>query len=163
MPSATVILDTPRLKLVLKTPEETRQAIDALDEYSRAQVSAEWLARLNAATSPDPFVHSFSIIRKDSGAMIGQCGFTGPPTRGILEIAYGVSKEEEGRGFATEAARALRDYSFTFKQVRTVCAHTLPTGIASQRILLKCGFRHVGDVIHPQDGTVSRFEYTEGS
>jgi RimJ/RimL family protein N-acetyltransferase len=163
MPPATVTLDTPRLKLILKTPEETRQAIDALDEHSRAQVSAAWLARLSAATSPDPFVHSFSIVRKDSGDIIGQCGFAGPPTEGVLEIAYGVSKDEEGKGFATEAARALRDYALTFAQVGIVCAHTLPTGIASQRILLKCGFKHVGDLIHPEDGTVSRFEYTSGS
>jgi RimJ/RimL family protein N-acetyltransferase len=161
MPGApTITLDTPRLKLILKTPEETRQAIDAMDEYSRAQVSAEWLARLNAATGPDPFVLSFSIVRRDSGAVIGQCGFAGPPAAGAVEIAYGVSKDAEGNGFATEAARALRDYALTFAQVKTVFAHTLPSGIASQRILLKCGFKHVGDLIHPQDGTVSRFEYT---
>src|ERR1700761_3751267 len=145
-PVRPVKLATPRLMLLLKTPEETRQAIEALDENSRAQVSADWLARLNAATSPDPFVHGFSMVRKDSGAIIGQCGFTAPPdAEGALEIAYSVSQNEEGKGFATEAARALRDYALTFAQVKRVRAHTLPTGIASQRVLLKCGFKQVGE------------------
>ena len=71
-------------------------------------------------------MHSFSLVRKDSGAVIGQCGFKGPPDAdGTVEIAYGVSPDQEGNGFATEAARALRDYALTFEQVQTVCAHTL--------------------------------------
>jgi RimJ/RimL family protein N-acetyltransferase len=105
-------------------------------------------------------VHGFSLVRKDSGAIVGQCGFKGPPDAdGIIEIAYGVSPDQEGKGFATEAAQALRDYALTFEQVLTVRAHTLPVANASQRILAKCGFRHVGDVADPEDGVVARFEY----
>lgn len=160
----TVSIQTSRLKLILQTPEEARASIAAMDEASKAQISAEWLARLNAASSPDPFVHSFSLVRSDTGAIIGQCGFAGPPdTEGVIEIAYGVSPDQEGQGFATEAARALRDYALGFEQVRTVRAHTLPVANASQRILSKCGFSYVGEVTHPEDGVVSRFEYSRRS
>ena len=155
-----VTLDTPRLKLILQTPEEVRASIAAMDETTKAQISAEWLARLNASVSPDPFVHSFSLVRKDSGAIVGQCGFKGPPNaEGVIEIAYGVSPEQEGKGLATEAARALRDFALTFEQVQTVIAHTLPAANASQRILKKCGFEHVGEITDPEDGIVSRFEF----
>ena len=155
-----VTLDTPRLKLILQTPEEVRASIAAMDETTKAQISTEWLARLNASVSPDPFVHSFSLVRKDSGAIVGQCGFKGPPNaEGVIEIAYGVSPEQEGKGLATEAARALRDFALTFEQVQTVIAHTLPAANASQRILKKCGFEHVGEITDPEDGIVSRFEF----
>jgi RimJ/RimL family protein N-acetyltransferase len=157
----TTIIETPRLSLILQTPEEVRASIAAMDETTKAQISAAWLARLDAAVSPDPFVHSFSLVRKDSGAVIGQCGFKGPPDAGgMIEIAYGVSPDQEGRGFATEAAQALRDFALTFERVRTVLAHTLPAAKASRRILAKCGFEHVGEVTDPEDGVVSRFEYS---
>ena len=153
-------IETARLTLILQTPEEARASIAAMDAASRAQVSAAWLARLDAALAADPFVHSFSLVRKDSGAVIGQCGFKGPPDAdGTVEIAYGVSPDQEGNGFATEAARALRDYALTFEQVQTVCAHTLAVTNASQRILAKCGFEFVGQVADPEDGVVARFEY----
>jgi [ribosomal protein S5]-alanine N-acetyltransferase len=156
----TVCVETPRLTLILQTPEEARASVAAMDEASKAQVSADWLARLDAAIAPDPFVHGFSLVRKDSGAVIGQCGFRGPPDAdGMVEIAYGVSSDQEGNGFATEAARALRDYALTFEQVQTVRAHTLPVKNASQRILAKCGFSHMGEVADPQAGVVARFEY----
>jgi len=157
----TLTIETPRLKLVLQTPEEARASIAAMDEATKAQISAEWLARLNASVSPDPFVHSFSLMHKDSGAVIGQCGFKGPPdAQGTIEMAYGVSPDQEGQGFATEAARALRDFALTFAPVQTVIAHTLPAANASRRILAKCGFTHVGEVTDPEDGVVSRFEYS---
>jgi RimJ/RimL family protein N-acetyltransferase len=155
-----ICLETARLKLVLQTPEEVRASIDAMDEVSKSQISADWLARLNAAASPDPWVHSFSLVRLDSGISIGQCGFKGPPDEaGMVEIAYGVSADQEGNGFATEAARALLAYAFTFDHVSMVRAHTLPLSKASQRILAKCGFRYVGEITDPEDGLVSRFEY----
>ncbi len=37
-------------------------------------------------------------------------------------------------------------------------AHTLPDGIASQRVLLKAGFEKIGEVVDPEDGVVWRFE-----
>ena len=157
----TVTIETARLKLILQTPEEVRASLAAMDEASKAQLSAHWLARLDASTSPDPFVHSFSLMRSDNGVIIGQCGFKGPPDAdGVVEIAYGVSSDQEGHGFATEAAEALRDYALTFEQVHTVCAHTLPAANASQRILSKCGFTYVGQITDPEDGIVSRFEYS---
>jgi [ribosomal protein S5]-alanine N-acetyltransferase len=155
-----ICLQTPRLKLVLQTSEELRASIDAMDEVSRSQISPDWLARLNTSTSPDPWTHSFSLVRLDNGIAIGQCGFKGPPdAAGMVEIAYGVSSDQEGKGFATEAARALVAYAFTFDEVFMVRAHTLPLSNASQRILAKCGFRYVGEITDPEDGVVSRFEY----
>ena len=73
----------------------------------------------------------------------------------MVEIAYGVSPNEEGRGFATEAARALLDYALAIDQVRVVRAHTLPGALASQRVLAKCGFKYLGEVTDPEDGVIS--------
>jgi RimJ/RimL family protein N-acetyltransferase len=122
-------------------------------------VSADWLARLGALTSADPWTLGFSLVHRDSETVIGSVGFKGPPTTdGVVEIAYGVNLEHQGKGYATEAAQALTTYAFSSGQVRLVRAHTLPEPNASTRVLTKCGFRRVGEVIDPEDGLVWRWE-----
>lgn len=152
-------LQTLRLRLILKTPEEVRADIRNMDAADKAQLAADWLARLHASTSPDAWVHGFSILRLDTGITVGQCGFKGPPdTDGVVEIAYGVTSDQEGKGYATEAARALLAYAFSIDHVNLVRAHTLPASNASKRVLAKCGFRYIGEINDPEDGLVSRFE-----
>lgn len=132
--------------------------IDGMPPDVRAQVSADWLARLEASTTTDPFLHGFRMVHRESGNVVGTCSFKGPPIDGMVEIAYGVAPEEQGKGYATEAALALTAYAFTFREVRLVLAHTLPESNASTRVLARCGFRHTGEVIDPEDGRVWRFE-----
>jgi len=68
----------------------------------------------------------------------------------------------QGKGYATEAAQALVDYGFSDSRVRVVIAHTLPESNASGRVLTKCGFKHIGEVIDPEDGLVWRWEKGRG-
>jgi len=152
-------LQTPRLRLVLKTPEEVRAGIEIMDAADKAQLSADWLRRLQASNSPDPWVHGFSMVQLDTGITVGQCGFKGPPDAdGMVEIAYGVASDHERKGYATEAARALVAYALSIDQVKLVRAHTLPASSASKRVLAKCGFQFVGEINDPDDGLVWRFE-----
>ena len=51
------------------------------------------------------------------------------------------------------------EFARTFPEVRVICAHTLPDGAASKRVLEKCGFQHKGEVMDPEDGLVWRFEW----
>ena len=78
--------------------------------------------------------------------------------RHVVEVAYSIDPEHQRKGYATEAARAAVAYAFGTGQVRTVRAHTLPDGVASQRVLEKCGFSKTSEVMDPEDGLVWRFE-----
>jgi [ribosomal protein S5]-alanine N-acetyltransferase len=103
------------------------------------------------------------MVHRETGIAIGKCGFKGPPAAdGVVEIAYGVDPDQQGKGYATEAAEALVIYAFGDSRVRTVRAHTLPEGNASTRVLTKCGFRYIGEVIDPEDGLVWRWEKQRG-
>jgi RimJ/RimL family protein N-acetyltransferase len=50
------------------------------------------------------------------------------------------------------------ELAFRQAEVNKVIAHTLPGGLASQRVLAKAGFRKTGEVVDPDDGLVWRFE-----
>lgn len=133
--------------------------VQAMSPAEQAQLSGDWLAQLHASTSADPWVTGFFIVQRETGTAVGKCGFKGPPAAdGVVEIAYGVDPEQQGKGYATEAAEALVIYAFGSAGVRVVRAHTLPTSNASTRVLTKCGFHYVGEVIDPEDGLVWRWE-----
>jgi [ribosomal protein S5]-alanine N-acetyltransferase len=151
-------IQTTNLTLQPKTRAEMEAAIEVMSADDRAQLSADWLARLRGSSVIDPWVHGYSVVHRESGKAIGSGGFKGPPGAGVVEIAYGVDSDYRSHGYATEIAAALVSYALAFAEVDVVRAHTLPENRASQRVLMKCGFEHVGDVVDPDDGLVCRFE-----
>ncbi len=152
-------IETYRLKLVPKTLAEVHAMIEAMSAVERAQLSADWLAMLHGSTGANPWIHGFSMVLRDGDVVVGMAGFKGPPgADGVVEIAYGLSQEYQGKGYATEAAEALVAFAFASGKVRVVRAHTLPEPNASTRVLTKCGFQYVGEVVDPEDGLVWRWE-----
>ena len=172
-------LKTTRLRLIPCVPAHMLALIEAPERFEQmagfpatpglckmfgseevlAEVSPDWLAALRVSEGPDPWRHGFFVVHGGIRAAIGAAGFKGPPdATGTVEIAYGIEPNFEGQGYATEAAAALVAFAFDTAQVQLVRAHTLPTPNASTRVLAKCGFLHVGDVVDPDDGPVWRWE-----
>ena len=150
-------LQSKRLTLVLNAKEDI--LIEQLSSKNRAQVSPVWLARIQAAAESNPWTHGFAIMLREGGVPVGHAAFKGPPTdEGVVEIAYGIAPDHQGQGYATEAAEALTNFAFATGRVRVVCAHTKPDNVASARVLIKCGFQNLGEVIDPEDGNVWRWE-----
>src|SRR5688500_17061350 len=118
---------TENLRLTVPTLAEVLASIEAMTEAARAQVSPDWLARAKAATAVDACIHGFAMVHRESGVMVGSCGYNGPPgPEAVVEIAYMVDPAHQGRGYATEAARALVEHAFGSGRVALVRAHTLP-------------------------------------
>lgn len=168
-------IETKNLKLVPHAPEHLRALIQGPDSNAQRvgsqpaeglrdfmvskDVSPDWLAQLESSTVADPWTHGFGLLHAASGTVIGMGSFKGPPgADGVVEIAYGVVPAYRGKGYATEAAQALVAYAFASGRVRTIRAHTLPETNVLTRVLAKCGFRRVGEVIDPEDGLVWRWE-----
>ena len=152
-------LQTQSLYLISQNRESALADVQAMNPEAKAQLSADWLAQLHGSAPEDPWVHGFSLVHRETGAAVGTCGFKGPPLAdGVVEIAYGVEPDQRGKGYATEAAEALVTFAFAADRVSVVRAHTLPEANASARVLTKCGFRCIGEVIDPEDGLVWRWE-----
>jgi [ribosomal protein S5]-alanine N-acetyltransferase len=164
-----------RITLLVQTPEHLRTMLEGADAYESRfhikvaegvrdflagpEVSAEFLARLKEPAPADPWKDGFTVLHNGDNTIIGFCGFTGPPSaEGMVEIAYGIVPSYQNRGHAREAAQELIAYAFASGRVRTIRAHTLPQPNASTRVLAKCGFTVMGEVTHPEDGVVWRWE-----
>ena len=152
-----LVIDTPRLRLVLDSTEAVLARIDALSPADRAEVSPHWLAQMRSA-APSPWTHGFTVVERATNSPVGSGGYKGPPDAdSIVEIAYGIDAEHRGRGYAKEVAAALTRYAFG-ADVRLVRAHTRAESGPSPRVLAHCGFTHIGEVVDPEDGLVWRWE-----
>ncbi|HKW11833.1 MAG TPA: GNAT family N-acetyltransferase [Gemmatimonadaceae bacterium] len=153
-----MIIQTPRLQLVLDSTESVLARIDALSPADRAEVSPEWLARMRSS-APSPWTHGFTVIETESKTAVGGGGFKGPPdSDGMVEIAYGINETHRGRGYAKEVAAALVDYARSAR-ARVIRAHTRPENNASAHVLAHCGFERIGEVVDPEDGLVWRWDF----
>lgn len=56
----------------------------------------------------------WAVCLKETGEMIGDCGLTMQTINGQIkpEIGYHIAKAHQRRGYATEAAQAVRDWAF---------------------------------------------------
>ncbi|MEO6121823.1 MAG: GNAT family protein [Acidimicrobiales bacterium] len=89
-------------------------------------------------------------------ALVGMGGFKGAPAAGDAELGYSVVETCQRRGYATEAVGAMVAWAFE-RGVDRVVAHTVPSLVASIKVLERNDFRSVGDGEEP--GTI-RFERT---
>lgn len=101
-----------------------------------------------------------AVILKDGGRLIGACGLvpllapfgllpslggeTDPDTARFtpeVGLFYAFAPEQHGRGYATEAARALVDFAFRELRLRRVVAMTTHDNPRSAAVMRRAGMR----------------------
>jgi RimJ/RimL family protein N-acetyltransferase len=167
---------TDRLEIIPATADLLRAALDgetALSAALGAIVPPTWppeyvdrdalqfaLDRLTARPEHAGWWLHFLVLRKGASGrtLIGTAGYKGPPSaEGVVEVGYGIVRDERRRGYASEAVRALVARAFARSDVRRVIAETLPELAPSIGVLRKNGFRQRGE---GSEAGVIRFELT---
>jgi RimJ/RimL family protein N-acetyltransferase len=86
----------------------------------------------------------FSVEERDDHRLIGDIGLSpADDAPGVIKIGYTMSPEAQGRGYATEAVRALIDYAFDRLAADTVRAYASEENLPSIRVAEKVGMRLV--------------------
>lgn len=94
----------------------------------------------------------WAVVENSSGALIGYCGlFFFPDINGWpeVEIGYRLARAWWGRGYATEAVIAARDYAGNTLGLSRLIALIDPDNLASIRVAEKAGLRYEADVMLP--------------
>jgi [ribosomal protein S5]-alanine N-acetyltransferase len=77
--------------------------------------------------------------------VIGSVGVRLPePGARVAEIGFDLASPHWGRGYASEAAIAMRDFGFDALGLHRISAHCLAENVASARVLEKIGLRTEG-------------------
>ena len=152
------VLLTPRLRLLPCDAVVARAAVDApetLPSLLGLRVDPEWPSEDLVEVLPgyaDALELRPALLRwglylvLDRGGrrLVGDAGFKGPPDEaGAVEIGYGIVSAFRGRGYATEAVRALVEHARHQPSVREIVATCYASNAGSRRVLEKSGFRHV--------------------
>ena len=85
-----------------------------------------------------------AVIEKASGQMIGHMPFHPWFVAETYEVGWALGHQHQGKGYATEAARALLTYAFEALKVHRVIATCQPENTASWRVAENLGLRREG-------------------
>ena len=91
----------------------------------------------------------WALIERESGAYVGRAGLRWTAIEGAaeVELAWTVDPGRQGRGYATEAARAALELARA-ERIEEVAALVLPVNLASRRVAEKLEMRRDGTAMH---------------
>jgi RimJ/RimL family protein N-acetyltransferase len=108
--------------------EQTREVLDRRIARTSWAKEGDWLAA--------------AVVERASGVTVGDVALFWASERDrTAEIGFIFDPRHQGKGFATEAARALIDWAFETAGIHRVIGRTEARNSASSRVLEKLGLR----------------------
>lgn len=91
----------------------------------------------------------WGVVEKSSRELIGQCGITWQEYDGkqIPEVGYLLRKDFWHKGYATEAARACKEYAFDTLGFDEVYSIIRDTNVASQQVAQRNGMQRIATFV----------------
>lgn len=109
-----------------------------------ASAARRFLSTCANAGDPQPF-GNYEIRRREDGRAIGGVGFHGTPDEnGSVTIGYGLIPSAHGKGYATEALRALLAFAHAHG-ITSVEGDTDHDNTASQHVMAAVGMRLIAE------------------
>lgn len=149
--------DYDALAAVLADPEIMRHYPYAFDE---ARIRA-WIDRNIERYRVFGF-GLWAVCLKDTGEMIGDCGLTMQLIGGVIrpEIGYHIRRDRQRRGYAREAAIAVRDWTFETLPFNVIFSYMKYTNTPSAQTALSWGCRQVDEFPDEANGITRVFAIT---
>ena len=144
-----MILETKRLYLREMNPSDfnslcrilqDEKAMYAYEGAFSDQEVQEWLDRQIYRYQKWNF-GLWAAVLKETDKMIGQCGLTMQQWKDqeVLEIGYLFERSHWHQGYATEAAKACKQYAFEKLNASEVCSIIRDSNTASQNVAMRNG------------------------
>lgn len=139
----TFTIDDAELIYELNRDEEvTRYTGDPISDVEHAREVLE------KAILPQYSLYNFgrwAVHIKPSHEFIGWCGLKFRAERNEIDLGYRFKRSSWGNGYATEAASACIKYGFQNLGLKRIVGHSMPSNIASIKVLENCGLSYVGE------------------
>ena len=146
-----MILETKRLLLREMIPDDFQALLRVLGDPETmwhypytfdGQHVRDWIERNMNRYRKDGF-GLWAVCLKDNGEMIGDCGLTLQNINGEIlpEIGYHICRDCQRKGYAKEAARAVRDWAFRNTDYPALYSYCKYTNVPSFRTAESIGMR----------------------
>ena len=153
------IIETPRLILRELTPADFDALYAVLADaeimrhypYAFDEARVKCWIDVNIQRYRDHGFGLWAVCLKDTGDMIGDCGLTLQMIDGesLPEIGYHIRRDCQRRGYAREAAAAVRDWAFAHTDYPALYSYCKYTNVPSYRTAEAIGMRFLKE--YPDD------------
>lgn len=159
-------METERLLIRLPLPEdfpeywemnrdpEAKKYTGGVIQLDYAEALAIHLQVCKDFEEQNPKCCVFSVIEKSTGKCIGYCGLHYSEILGGIELCYGYSRPNWGKGYGSEAAQKMLEYGQKVLGLPVILAAVNPENIASEKILQKIGMKFNGEISWKEQGLV---------
>jgi len=122
--------------------------------------AAVWLGR-NIERRESSIYGRRAVILKATGALIGDAGVVRAELDGEErdDLGYIIHREYWGRGYASEAARALASHYLYAQRLPALFANMPHDHVASQRVAERIGMRRAGAFANPRNRGILTYLY----
>lgn len=134
------------------------------EPFTEAQ-SQQWITDLIFHNSQQPReAHNCVIVERASQQVIGWIGMGKPSPRwnstGDLDFGYALARTYHGKGYMTEALKALFQFAFTELNVNTIFAVCETRNTGSYRVMEKAGMTLARQYVEDDERGFEMFLYT---
>ncbi len=131
-----------KLSLIMDEDERLTQYVKKRSPAEAKQVFKDTLKDYKNKTG----LGRWAIFNKADNEFIGVCMLKPSESEtDKIELGYRLHFKYWGQGIATELSKAIIDYGFNKVGLLEICAVTHPHNAASQKVLLKAGFKRFGE------------------
>lgn len=154
-----IIAQTPRLILRQLRAEDAdamnrvlgdRDVMRFSDGVKTCEQVVAWIDRWANELYEECGFGPWAVVEKPGQSTIGYCGvsrFPGRCAANETEIGFRLERAVWGKGLASEAAAAVRDYAFRSLRLDKLIAIIDPQNVVAVRVAQKVGFRYERDVM----------------
>ncbi len=146
------VLETDRLELRWLSTEDVEFILELLNEPSFLRfIGDKGVRNLDDARDyiskgPTEMYHRLGFglyltALKDGGVQIGICGLIKRAGLEYVDIGFAFLQKYHSKGYAYEAAAAVKDYGKNFLSLDRIVAITTPDNYSSRKVLEKLGMR----------------------
>ncbi len=164
------ILETNRLKL----REIVQDDFSDLHEILSDSETMSFYPSLYAKTDTQNFIDKnikwyesigcglWAVILKTENNLIGDCGITIQNIDGVdeYEIGYHLNKSYWGKGYATEAAQAVKDYGFNKMGLKKLCSYMAANHWPSRKVAERNGLIVEKTFLNPRNRNLPTLVYS---
>jgi RimJ/RimL family protein N-acetyltransferase len=138
-------IETERLILYPISNQEMESLIENENDAELKQAYSEMLQGcINEPENRIWYAVWLMELKNHSDTIVGDFCFKGLCADGMVEIGYGLREGFCGKGYMTEALKAITAWALAQSGVTRVEAETDPENKASQKVLAVCGFIPTG-------------------
>ncbi len=137
------LADAPRVQELAGAAEIADMTFSSIPHPYEDGVAEEWIGTHTDRFNDGKAV-ALAITLAESGELVGNVSLDFAIKHGRAEIGYWIGMPYWNKGYCTEAAQAVLEYSFEKLSLQRIVARHLSRNPASGKVMAKIGMKHEG-------------------